>query len=60
MADDLTPEEHRLALALDAMEKARAVAASDCDWVRKAEIDDWFRRHAALIRQLRDKLEGEW
>lgn len=42
------------------MEKRRILAQTEGDLVTKAEVDDWFRRHATVIRPLRDKLEGEW
>jgi hypothetical protein len=57
--DALTQEERQLAAALDAMDKARRVAVADGDLVRQAEIDGWFRQHAAVIRPLRDKLEAD-
>lgn len=57
---DLSREERQLAAAIDAMEKRRALAVSDGDLVLQAEIDEWFRKHAVVIRPLRDKLEGEW
>jgi hypothetical protein len=60
MPDDLTAEERRLAAAIDAMEKTRAYAKSAGDLVKVAEVDDWFREHAVVVRALRDKLEGEW
>ncbi|AFU88095.1 hypothetical protein CcrColossus_gp225 [Caulobacter phage CcrColossus] len=59
-ASDLTPEERRLAAAIDAMEKRRALAKTEGDIVTDAEITNWFREHAAVIRPLRDKLEGDW
>jgi hypothetical protein len=56
----LTVEERRLAAAIDAMEKVRALAVTDGDLIKQAEIDEWFRVNRAVIRALRDKLEGEW
>jgi hypothetical protein len=58
--DGLTPDERRLAAAIDAMEKVRALAITDGDLVKQAEVDDWFRRNAPVIRPVRDKLEGDW
>jgi len=55
---DLSPEEQQLALALDAMEKSRRLAATEGDMLRLAEIDAWFRQYAHVIRPLRDKLES--
>lgn len=60
MQPDLTAEERRLEAAIDAMEKARALAVTDGDLVKVAEIDDWFREHAPVIRRLRDKITGDW
>ncbi|AXQ68772.1 hypothetical protein HOU00_gp353 [Caulobacter phage CcrPW] len=42
------------------MEKRRALARTEGDIVTDAEITNWFREHAAVIRPLRDKLEGDW
>lgn len=56
----LTVEERRLAAAIDAMEKVRALAVTDGDLIKQAEIDEWFRVNRPVIRALRDKLEGEW
>jgi hypothetical protein len=53
----LTVEERRLAACLDAMEKARALAVTEDDIIRKAQIDSWFREYAGVIRALRDKTE---
>ena len=52
-------EERKLALALDAMDKRRALAVTDGDLVVVAEIDGWFREHAAAIRPIRDKIEAD-
>lgn len=57
---NLTEDERRLASALDAMEKARAYAQGAGNLIKVAEIDDWFREHAPVIRALRDKQEGDW
>jgi hypothetical protein len=54
---DLTPDERRLAAALDAMEKARVLAVTEGDLIRKAECDSWFQQWAPLIRALREKTE---
>jgi len=56
---DLTPDELRLAAALDAMDKRRALAVTEGDILTQAEIDGWFKQFAAVIRPLRDRLEAE-
>lgn len=57
---DLSREERQLVAAIDAMEKRRVLAVSEGDLVMQGEIDEWFRKHAAVIRPIRDKLEGDW
>jgi hypothetical protein len=57
---DLSREERQLAASIDAMEKTRVYAQTLGDLVKVAEVDDWFRQHAPVIRALRDKLEGDW
>lgn len=56
---DLTSEEHRLALSIDAMDKLRALAVSEGDILRTAQIDAWFKEHAAAVRRVRDKIEAD-
>lgn len=56
---DLTYEERRLALSIDAMEKIRALAVSEHDLVKVAEVDAWFKTHAAAIRRVRDLVEAD-
>ncbi len=56
---DLTPEERKLAAALEAMEKTRAYARTAGDWIKLSEVDGWFKEHAGVVRALRDKLEAD-
>lgn len=55
---DFSFEERKLALMIDAMNKRRALAATDNDLLTLAEIDAWFQQHAATIRPVRDKIEA--
>lgn len=54
----LSSDERWLALALDAMDKKRALAVSENDLLAQAEVDGWFHTHAAAIRPIRDKIEA--
>lgn len=53
----LTKDERAVAAAIDAMEKRRALAASQGDLETQARIDAWFKQYAAVIREIRDKIE---
>lgn len=54
----MTEDERWLALALDAMDKKRALAITEGDILGQAECDGWFQTHAAAIRPIRDKIEA--
>jgi hypothetical protein len=55
---DFTEDERRLALAIDAMEKRRALAVTENDVLAQAEVDAWFKQHAPAIRPIRDRMEA--
>lgn len=55
---DFSFEERKLALMIDAMDKRRRLAVTDGDLLTQAEIDSWFKTHAATIRPIRDKIEA--
>ncbi|UTC29383.1 hypothetical protein BAMBUS_03010 [Brevundimonas phage vB_BpoS-Bambus] len=55
---DFTFEERKLALMIDAMDKRRRLAVTDGDLLTQAEIDAWYKQHAATIRPIRDKIEA--
>lgn len=55
---DFNADERWLALAIDAMDKNRRLAVLDDDLLKLAEIDAWFKAHAAAIRPIRDRMEA--
>lgn len=55
---DFNDDERRLALAIDAMDKRRALAVSESDLLTQAECDAWFKQHAPAIRPIRDRMEA--
>lgn len=54
---ELTRDELILARSVEFMERARTLAVTEGDLIRKAEIDNWFRQYAPVIRALREKTE---
>ncbi|AFU87408.1 hypothetical protein CcrMagneto_gp238 [Caulobacter virus Magneto] len=55
----LTKDEITFAGLIKAMEDARRTAKAAGDLVSTAEIDRWFKEHAPIIREVRDKAEAD-
>lgn len=57
MSERLTAEELTLGTLLPKMDRIREYAHKNGDIILAAEVDDWYREHAATLRRIRDLTE---